>query len=171
MRQKGLTKKALDRLNNFEKNKANQDDEFRRYQKAIDKKHSKEGKHTEQIKAAKGILSDIKAHKKEIRYIRTESHQTNLRREGFKFETSKQSLIAKQVHGDLKQFSLKAKKQQYDALKGHQNALLVRGRNDHQTLSMARRRQTAVLRDLSYEMNTHVLSKVKPVKGEAGESA
>jgi hypothetical protein len=36
---------------------------------------------------------------------------------------------------------------------------------------MARRRQAAVIRDLSYEMNTHVLSKVKPVKGEAGESA
>ena len=111
MTQKELTKKALKRLNEFEKNRANHEDEFRRYQRAIDKKHSKEGKHNEQIKTAKGILSDIKAHKKEIRYLRSESHQANLRRESQKFETSKQSLIAKQVHGDAKQFSLKAKRQ------------------------------------------------------------
>lgn len=66
---------------------------------------------------------------------------------------------------------MQVKKQHFDTVKGQKHALQVRGRNEAQSIAEARHRQAAVLRDLEYEVNRDILSKVKLVKGEGGENA
>lgn len=49
--------------------------------------------------------------------------------------------------------------------------MMVKGRNEEQTLAMAKKRQAAVFRDLSYDVNREILSKVKLLKDDGGEPA